>query len=162
MNTIGNKFKHYPTHILKKKKKNTHTHNRHKWLTSFRFHLLDILKALIQLLLKKLEREYYALFGLPCFHHSSLNFHKSSLTFHETHTSCSCLVWFPFLISITHNSKNWVRVMENKNKFLVFLNSQNWVTMAILLIYLGPTCMYYQHQSQSFTCITIAQSLCTH
>ena len=70
-------------------------------------------------------RNIEPLFGLPCFHHSSL-------TFRGTHTSCSCLVWFPFLISITHNSKNWVTIMENENKFLMFSDFQNWVTMAIL------------------------------
>ena len=72
-----------------------------------------------------------ALFGLSYFHYTSLNFHNSSLIFRGTHTSCSCLVWFLFSIFITHDSKNWIRVMENENKFLVFLDSQGWVTMTI-------------------------------
>ena len=60
--------------------------------------------------------------GLSYFHYISLHFHNSSLIFRGTHTSCNCLVWFLFSISITHDWKNWVRVMENENKFLVFLD----------------------------------------
>ena len=102
-------------------------------------------------------RNIEALFGLSCFHHSLL-------TFRGTHTSCSCLVWFPFLIFITHNSKNWVRFMEWEQVFGVFEFSKLSYkgNFAILLIYLGPTCMYCQHQSQSSTCTPTAQSLCTH
>ena len=59
-------------------------------------------------------------FGLGCFHHSSLIFQNSSLTFRETHIKLSCLVQFSLSISLTHNSKNWVRVVKMETTFSCF------------------------------------------